>query len=72
MSTCSIQSHAIGYNKIVDNELGGKTTYVGTEYLEEYIKKLKDEKCMKLEIHAQIDTSFILGRVIYWNGFQLL
>ena len=23
MSTCSIPSHAIGYNKIVDNELGG-------------------------------------------------
>ncbi len=38
-----IPSHAIGYNKVVDNELGGKTTYVGTEFLEEYIKKLEDE-----------------------------
>ena len=43
MSTCIIPSHAIGYNKIVDNDLGGKTTYVGTEFLEEYIKKLEDE-----------------------------
>ena len=43
MSAYIIPSHAVGYNKVVDNELGGKTTYVGTEFLEEYIKKLEDE-----------------------------
>ena len=43
ISVCSMPSYAIGYNKIVDNDLGGKTTYVGSEHLEEYIKKLEDE-----------------------------
>lgn len=52
MAACSMPSHAIGYNKIVDNELGGKTTYVGTEYLEEYIKKLKDEMCEARNTYA--------------------
>lgn len=43
MSVYIMPSHAIGYNKVVDNEFGGKTTYVATEHLEEYIKKLEDE-----------------------------
>ena len=60
ISVCSMPSYAIGYNKIVDNDLGGKTTYVGSEHLEES------------KIYTWIDTIFILGRVIYWSGFQLL
>ena len=65
MSTCSIPSHAIGYNKIVDNELGGKTTYVGTEYLEEYIKKLKDE------MYEAKNTYEDRYRVHPWKGYLL-
>ena len=65
MSTCSIPSHAIGYNKIVDNELGGKTTYVGTEYLEEYIKKLKDE------MYEAKNTYEDKYRVHPWKGYLL-
>lgn len=65
MSTCSIQSHAIGYNKIVDNELGGKTTYVGTEYLEEYIKKLKDEM---YEAKNTYEDKYIVHP---WKGYLL-
>ena len=65
MSTCSIPSHAIGYNKIVDNELGGKTTYVGTEYLEEYIKKLKDEM---YEAKNTYEDKYIVHP---WKGYLL-
>lgn len=65
MSTCSIPSHAIGYNKIVDNELGGKTIYVGTEYLEEYIKKLKDE------MYEAKNTYEDRYRVHPWKGYLL-
>ena len=65
MSTCIIPSHAIGYNKIVDNELGGKTTYVGTEYLEEYIKKLKDE------MYEAKNTYEDKYRVHPWKGYLL-
>ena len=43
MSAYIIPSHAIGYNKVVDNEFGGKTTYVATEYLDDYVQELEDE-----------------------------
>lgn len=43
MSVYMIPSHAVGYNKVVDNEFGGKTTYVATEYLDDYVKELEDE-----------------------------
>ena len=43
MSVCNTKTYAIGYNKVVDNDLGGKTTYVGSERLEEYMEKLKAE-----------------------------
>ena len=43
MSAHIIPSHAVGYNKVVDNEFGGKTTYVATEYLDDYVKELEDE-----------------------------
>ena len=65
MSTCSIPSHAIGYNKIVDNDLGGKTTYVGTEYLEEYIKKLK------YEMYEAKNTYEDKYSVHPWKGYLL-
>lgn len=42
-SVCTTKTYAIGYNKVVDNDLGGKTTYVDTEHLEEYMEKLKSE-----------------------------
>lgn len=43
MSVYMIPSHAVGYNKVVDNEFGGKTTYVATEYLDDYVQELEDE-----------------------------
>ena len=43
MSAYIIPSHAVGYNKVVDNEFGGKTTYVATEYLDDYVQELEDE-----------------------------
>ena len=43
MSAYMIPSYAIGYNKVVDNEFGGKTTYVATEYLDDYVQELEDE-----------------------------
>ena len=43
MSAYIITSHAVGYNKVVDNEFGGKTTYVATEYLDDYVQELEDE-----------------------------
>lgn len=42
-SACIKKTYAIGYNKVVDNELGGKTTYVDTEHLEKYMEELKAE-----------------------------
>lgn len=65
MAACSMPSHAIGYNKIVDNELGGKTTYVGTEYLEEYIKKLKDE------MNEAKNTYMDRYHIHPWKGYLL-
>lgn len=43
MSACTTKTYAIGYNKVVDNDLGGKTTYVDTEHLEEYMENLRAE-----------------------------
>ncbi len=43
MSAYMIPSFAVGYNKVVDNEFGGKTTYVATEYLDDYVQELEDE-----------------------------
>ena len=43
ISVYIMPSHAVGYNKVVDNEFGGKTTYVATEYLDDYVQELEDE-----------------------------
>ena len=34
---------ALGYNKVIDNKFGGKTTYVSSEHLDEYMAKLRIE-----------------------------
>lgn len=65
MSVCSMPSYAIGYNKIVDNDLGGKTTYVGSEHLEEYIKKLEDE------MYEAKNTYMDRYHIHPWKGYLL-
>ena len=65
ISVCSMPSYAIGYNKIVDNDLGGKTTYVGSEHLEEYIKKLEDE------MYEAKNTYMDKYHIHPWKGYLL-
>lgn len=65
MLACNTKTYAIGYHKVVDNNLGGKTTYVSSECLEEYMKKLKaemDEVRKKYEDRYEIHP---------WKGFLM-
>ena len=54
MSACSVLLHTIGYNKIVDNDLGGKQRVWALNIKKNILSSLK-RKCMKPEIHTQID-----------------
>ena len=65
MSVCSTKTYAIGYNKVVDNDLGGKTTYVGSERLEEYMEKLKAEMN---EVRKKYEDRY---EIHPWKGFLM-
>lgn len=65
MSVCTTKTYAIGYNKVVDNELGGKTTYVDTEHLEDYMKKLKAEM---EKVKEEYENKY---QIHPWKGFLM-
>lgn len=65
MSLCSTKTYAIGYNKVVDNDLRGKTTYVGSEHLEEYMEKLKAEMN---EVRKKYEDRY---EIHPWKGFLM-
>lgn len=65
MSTFNTSASAIGYNKVVDNELGGKTTYVGSENLEAYMEQLKAEMD---EVKRKYEDKY---KIHPWKGFLM-